>query len=388
MLRRTTARLAVLATAALAVPLLAHAPAGALTGGTPAADGTYGFVAKIDGARGCTGALVAPQWVLTATACFGTGTVPAGPPSTPYTATVGRVTPAGTAGHTVKITTLVPAGDRGTVLAKLAVPVVDVAPVPLATRAPATGDVLRIGGYGRTADTWVPDRLNTAVFTVARVNGTAVDVTAATGDATTCLGDAGGPALRENGTQVELAAIHDRSWQHGCLASAETRQGTGETRVDDLGTWLRDVTAPVAATIAGKASGQCLDQDWSGGQAHPAVNAWTCWTAVETNQRWKVVWTGADTVSVVNERSGQCLDQDYTGGQPHPGVLAWQCWTTYVANQHWTVRPHYDDNTVTLVNKASGQCLDQAYTGGQPTPAVSAWTCWNTVENNQRWFLN
>lgn len=329
-------RKAGMAFAALTVAgLVTAAPAQALTGGTPAANGSYAFTVQISGTHGCTGALVAPQWVLTAAACFGAAPLPAGPPATPYTATVGRADLTSTAGHTVKITTLVPATDRDAVLAKLALPVVDITPVPLATRAPAVGDVLRIGGYGRTADAWVPDRLSTASFTVSGVNGTALAVAATTGDATTCLGDAGGPALRENGTQVELAAINNRSWQHGCFASIETRQGTLETRVDDLGAWVSQVTAPAAATITSKASGQCLDQDWSNGREHPTVNAWTCWTPNQSNQQWKLSWLSRDTVQVVNARSAKCLDQDYTNGQPHPAVNAWQCWTTYQPNQRW-----------------------------------------------------
>ncbi|MEU8639649.1 trypsin-like serine protease [Amycolatopsis sp. NPDC048633] len=383
-LRKSGAVFAVLTAAGL----LTATPAHALTGGTPAAQGDYAFTAQISGAHGCTGALVAPQWVLTAAACFGPAPLPAGPPATPYSATVGRADLTGTAGHTVKITTLVPAADRDVVLAKLALPIVDVAPVPLATRAPVAGDVLRLGGYGRTADTWVPDRLSTATFTVNGVNGTALDVTATSGDATTCLGDAGGPALRENGPQVELAALNTRSWQHGCFTSTETRQGTTETRVDDLGAWVAQVTAPVAAGIVGKASGQCLDQDWSNGQAHPTLNAWQCWTPSETNQQWKVTWVSGDTVSIVNARSGECLDQDYTGQQPHPTVNVWQCWTPLGANQTWTVRPHYEDGTVSLVNKRSGQCLDQDYTGQQPHPAVNAWQCWDPATANQRWILN
>jgi hypothetical protein len=57
-------------------------------------------------------------------------------------------------------------------------------------------------------------------------------VTATSGDATTCLGDAGGPALRENG------------------------------------------------------AGKCLDQDYTGGRPHPTVNAWQCWNPATANQRW------------------------------------------------------------------------------------------------------
>ncbi|RSM41400.1 hypothetical protein DMA12_24030 [Amycolatopsis balhimycina DSM 5908] len=383
-LRKAGAVLAALTATGLLTAPAAHA----LTGGSPVADGTYAFTAQISGAHGCTGALVAPQWVLTAAACFGPAPLPAGPPATPYTATVGRADLTGTAGHTVKITTLVPATDRDAVLAKLALPIVDIDPVPLATRAPATGDVLRVGGYGRTADKWVPDRLSTALFSVSGVNGAALAVTAVTGDATTCMGDAGGPALRENGTQVELAAISARSWQHGCFGSTETRQGTTETRVDDLGAWVSQVTAPVAAAIAGKASGQCLDQDWTDGQEHPTVNAWQCWTPTSDNQKWTATWTARDTVQIVNSLSGKCLDQDYTGGQPHPPVNAWQCWTPPAGNQQWIVQPHYDDGTVTLVNKLSGQCLDQDYTNGQPHPAINAWQCWTTNQPNQRWILN
>ncbi|WP_423203072.1 trypsin-like serine protease [Krasilnikovia cinnamomea] len=70
-------------------------------------------------------------------------------PSQPITVELGR---------TVSVTWVVPHADRDAALLRLQTPVTTVAPVSLATAAPAAGDVLRVVGYGRTADTWVPDQ--------------------------------------------------------------------------------------------------------------------------------------------------------------------------------------------------------------------------------------
>ncbi|MCR6486584.1 ricin-type beta-trefoil lectin domain protein [Amycolatopsis sp. OK19-0408] len=217
---------------ALAAAVLTATPAAAITGGSQAADGTYTFVAKVTSAgRACTGALVAPQWVLTASSCFAD---PAQPGTA--TATVG--------GRTAKITTLVPRADRNLALAQLDAPVFTVAPVALATSPVQTGETLRIAGYGRTATTWVPDKLSTANFTVQSSTTTTLAITAA--DATTCKGDAGGPALRETGGVTELVAVNATSWQHGCLGETETRQGTTETRLDEITDWVRAQIPPYA----------------------------------------------------------------------------------------------------------------------------------------------
>src|SRR5438874_8941356 len=168
---RTRAAAVSAGTAAVFCALRTATPADAVTGGSAIAfDGTDGFTARIEGQFGCTGAQVAPQWVITASTCFGPGPVQPGPP---YTVTLGRANLTHTTvGHTVAITTLVPAQDRAVVLAKLAVPVMDTQRVHIAGSAPVHGDVLHADGFGRTATTWVPDQLTTATFSVDAVTDT------------------------------------------------------------------------------------------------------------------------------------------------------------------------------------------------------------------------
>jgi secreted trypsin-like serine protease len=215
------------------------AAASAVVGGTVPED-SLTFVAKIEMAgRACTGVLVDPQWVLTSSSCFAdaSGAVPPGVPKQATTATVGRTVLSGNKGRTVAVVDLVPHESRNVVLAKLATKV-DIVPVAIAATAPADGETLRVAGYGRTADEWVPNRLHAAAFTVQAVQGTTVSITGATGDAAICKGDAGGPALRESGGHVELVAITSASWQHGCFGEIETRTGAVEIRVDDLAGWI------------------------------------------------------------------------------------------------------------------------------------------------------
>ena len=237
-------------TAALAASLLTASPAYSIAGGVPAAQGSYPFIAKvtIGEVSACTGTLVHPLWVLTSSSCFATAGQPlaAGAPREATTVTVGRTDLSTNQGHVVSVVDLIPRTDRNVVLAKLAKPVTDIAPAPLSESAPVTGDLLRVSGYGRTATEWVPDRLQTAMFAVQSVGATTVAVVGHDpAGASTCKGDAGGPALRERGDQVELVAINSDSWQSGCLDQTETRQGGTESRVDDIRAWIRAITADV-----------------------------------------------------------------------------------------------------------------------------------------------
>ncbi|MFI2709089.1 FG-GAP-like repeat-containing protein [Micromonospora sp. NPDC018662] len=233
--------------------LAAATPAQAVSGGTAVPDGAYPYLTKVavggPDPRACTGALVDPGWVVTARSCFEAAgpLTGAGAPANPTTATIGRTDLTGTAGVVVPVTRLVPHPTRNVVMARLATPVPDITPVRIGGAAPAVGDVLRLLGYGRTGTVWVPDRPHSTTVEVTGVSATTVAVQGQSGQADPCKGDAGGPALREAAGQAELVAVHDTSWQHGCLGVTETRQGAVEARLDDLAGWVRATLLDPAA---------------------------------------------------------------------------------------------------------------------------------------------
>ncbi|WP_433894331.1 FG-GAP-like repeat-containing protein [Streptomyces sp. CA-111067] len=244
------------AVAAALAGLLAGSPAQAVEGSDAAA--SYGFTAKIvigDSDRGCTGTLVAPQWVLTSASCFAdaTGSVPAGKPPTTTTVTVGRTDlTTTTVGATRTAIQLVPHPDRDLVLVKLNAGVAGVKPVALATTPVAAGDTVQAAGFGRTKTAWAPDNLHTGSFTAA-ADGTAdVDLTA-TGGSVICAGDAGGPVLRTVGAVQQLVAITSRSWQGGCfgMPATETRTGAIATRTDDVRAWITSTSASIPGDMNG-----------------------------------------------------------------------------------------------------------------------------------------
>ncbi|WP_308313050.1 trypsin-like serine protease [Streptomyces sp. ISL-1] len=242
--------------ASTAVLVAVVAAAGVLTGtsaqavaGAPASDASYAFTAKLDigdgdQKRSCSGALVSPQWVATASSCFADdpaqpGAVGAGRPKLKTVATVGRADLSGTGGVVSEVVELVPREGRDLVMARLASPVTGVNPVALATTAPAPGEELRVAGYGRTKEAWLPNNLHTAAFTVTTVASTSLDIDGKSATDAICKGDTGGPTFREKGGKAELVAVNSRSWQGGCFGESETRTGAVATRLDDVNSWIQ-----------------------------------------------------------------------------------------------------------------------------------------------------
>ncbi|WP_410588436.1 FG-GAP-like repeat-containing protein [Amycolatopsis sp. lyj-23] len=235
---RTALRLTAVSAALLAATAAVVVPAAAVSGGT--GTDAYGFAAKLTAeGRACSGALVAPGWLLTAASCFPENPQ-GGAPAKATTALVGRP------GRTAQVTNVVVRADRGIALARLNTPFTDVPAVALPATSLVVGEPLRLVGYGRTSAEWVPDQPHSAVFTSAAGATGTLSLTGANG-ADACKGDAGGPVIREIGGATEVFAVATTSWQHGCFGETETRQGTTAQRVDDLVRWIRaQVLAPVA----------------------------------------------------------------------------------------------------------------------------------------------
>jgi Trypsin len=238
----------VVVAAAMVCGSVLSVPAYGVAGGAPAPADGFGFVADVkvgQAVRGCSGAMIDPEWILTAKSCFAEGAaeVPVGPPVYPTRVTVGREDLTTTVeGQARTVTQVVPHAQRDLLLAKLDAPVIDVVPVKLAATAPAAGEAVQVAGFGRTTADWVPDKLHVGAFAVQTVDTAAVNIAGSQAQpASVCKGDAGGPAVRAVAGGFELVALNGASWQAGCLgtAASETRNGATEIRVDNVRDWVR-----------------------------------------------------------------------------------------------------------------------------------------------------
>ncbi|QKV80057.1 RICIN domain-containing protein [Amycolatopsis sp. Hca4] len=332
--------------------VLVPASAEALAGGQPVADGADRFAVKVstEGAA-CSGALIAPQWIVTAAACLPGATAQPAAPAKPVTVYAGQPDLRSANGQVLRVSTVVARADRDIALAKLTHPVADVTPLKVGSRPPAA-ETVRAVGFGRTATEWVPNRLTTASFTLGAATATTVAVTSPAGQ-DPCLGDAGGPLLRpDGGGGLELAGVLSRSWQHGCLAVTETRQGAVAARTDDLAGWIADQVAPRSLRFVNHNSKRCLAVQGANNVDDAPAFQFDC-PGAYADQAWDLEPQATGGLLLRNQATKRCLIVHAAGSGNGTPLQQYECLPQFT-DQLWDIVGV--DGGVQIKNRATGRC--------------------------------
>ncbi|WP_285687449.1 trypsin-like serine protease [Actinoplanes sp. NBRC 103695] len=253
----TAAASGVLVAAASAVFAIAGmGTANAIANGELVPEGSYRFSVQLvmtgiptptGGKRnsGCSGALIARQWIITAGHCFrdANGVRVERPVADSSLATIGKADVNGTGkGYALQVVAVRQSPTADVAIAKLASPVRGIKPLKISDTPPEPGDVLRLTGYGSTqsASPVQETKLRTGQLSVLTVEENIIGVEgfAPQPDTTPCPFDSGGPFFVEQRWRApKLVSVvsNGPSCPHTDLESS--------ARVDNIKDWIDEAIA-------------------------------------------------------------------------------------------------------------------------------------------------
>jgi len=220
--------LAALVVAAITLGATAQ-PAQAIAYGDNAREGAYPFSVLLTmtglptpdhGTRdsSCSGALIAPRWVITAGHCFRDvqDRRVSEPVAERTTATIGRTKVKGSGGYVVEVVAVRQSETTDVALAELAEAITDITPLRLGTAPPSPGESVRLTGFGLTTGDggYAPaTRLQTGRFEIDRVGDALLEISgrAPHDDTSPCKHDSGGPYFRQpkDGAPVLVGVVSE-----------------------------------------------------------------------------------------------------------------------------------------------------------------------------------
>lgn len=166
---------------------------------------------------GCSGSLIAPDWIITAGHCFHDvqNVRVSGKPPYAMSVTVGKTKDSDPGGHTAEVVDVRQSPVNDLAVAKLSEPVTGIQPLALTTQPPPVGQHLQFAGWGSTSATVVApsDHLKRGQFAVSKVKAAtieAVPLVPRTVENSPCHDDSGGPYfLSGDDVTGTLMAIED-----------------------------------------------------------------------------------------------------------------------------------------------------------------------------------